>query len=217
MSFEMSSDNSHGVPCHSGISKPRVWAVEDAALPPVAFNVQCSKYFMLEEKNTALCKQKASYSRTEWRKAARRIHNACAKAKLRGWKRPTTGSLSNAKPLPQSLITLAVLPLPNSSLFHQACSRLELIDESDVLQWEKPPPYDSPPPPSNSPDEDRFTHNLVDVMDGRQYCLEKETHARYAQIFATVNAEVILQDIQVAERTLMGKWNDLNEVVKDIG
>ncbi|KAG2096304.1 uncharacterized protein F5147DRAFT_656619 [Suillus discolor] len=208
----MSSDDSHGVPRHPGISKPRVWAVEDAALPPVAFNVQCSKYFTLEEKNTALRKQIILKDRT----AARRIQNAHAKAKLRRWKRTTTGSLSNAKPLPQSLVTLAVLPLPNSSLFHQACSGSELIDESDVLQWEKPPPYDSPPPP-NSPDEDRFTRNLVDVMHGRQYRLEKETRARYAQIFATANAEVILQDIQVAERTLMGKWNELNEVVKDIG
>lgn len=145
-------------------------------------------------------------------KAARRIQNARAKAKLRGRKRTTTGSLSNAKPLPQSLITLAALPLPNSSLFHQACSGSELIDESDVLQWEKPPPYDSPPPP-NSPDEDRFTRNLADVMHGRQYRLEQETRARHAQIFATANAEVILQDIQAAERTLMGKWNELNEYV----
>jgi hypothetical protein len=50
-------------------------------------------------------------------------------------------------------------------------------------------------------------------MHGRQYHLEKETHTHYAQIFATVNVEVILQDIQVAERTLMGKWNELNEYV----
>ncbi|KAG2048173.1 hypothetical protein BDR06DRAFT_1013291 [Suillus hirtellus] len=168
-----------------------------------------AKYFTLEEKNAALRKQKASYSRTEWGRAARQIQNARAKAKLRGRKR-TTGSLSNAKPLPQSLITLAALPLPNSSLFHQACSGSELIDESDVLQWEKPPPYDSPPPP-NSPDEDRFTRNLADVMHGRQYRLENETRARYAQIFATANAEVILQDIQAAERTLLGKWNELND------
>ncbi|KAG2743394.1 hypothetical protein P692DRAFT_20746279 [Suillus brevipes Sb2] len=159
-----------------------------------------AKYFTLEEKNTALCKQKASYSRTEWGKAARQIQNACAKAKLYGRKRTTTGSISNArKPLPQSLIALAVLPLPN--LFHLACSRLELIDESSVLQWEKPPPYDSPPPPPNSPDEDCFACNLADIMHGRQYCLEKETRTHYAQIFATANAEVILQDIQAAKRT----------------
>lgn len=35
----MSSDDSHEVPRHRGIGKPSVWAVEDAALPPVAFNV----------------------------------------------------------------------------------------------------------------------------------------------------------------------------------
>jgi hypothetical protein len=50
-------------------------------------------------------------------------------------------------------------------------------------------------------------------MHGRQYRLENETRARYAQIFATANAEVILQDIQAAERTLLGKWNELNEYV----
>ncbi|KAG2336108.1 hypothetical protein BDR05DRAFT_953594 [Suillus weaverae] len=201
----MSSDISHGVPHHHGIGKPRVWVVEDAALPPVVFNVQCSKYFTLEEKNAALRKQKASYSRTERGKAARQIQNARAKAKLCGRKR-TTGSLSNAKPLPHA--SPPQLISVSSSILRIGVDRR--------VQCKKPPPYDSPPPP-NSPDEDRFTRNLADVMHGRQYRLEKETRARYAQIFATANAEVILQDIQAAERTLLGKWNELNEVAKDIG
>ncbi|KAG2341307.1 hypothetical protein BDR05DRAFT_414140 [Suillus weaverae] len=168
-----------------------------------------AKYFTLEEKNAALRKQKAAYSRTERGKAARRIQNARANAKLRGRKRTTALYPSNSKPLPQSLITLAALPLPDSFLFHQTCSGSELIDESDILQWDKPPPYDSPPPP-NSPHEDRFTRNLADVMHGRQRRLEKEARARYAQMFAAANVEVILQEIQVAERSLMSNWNELN-------
>ncbi|KAG1851784.1 hypothetical protein C8R48DRAFT_777738 [Suillus tomentosus] len=170
-----------------------------------------AKYFTLEEKNAALRQQKISYSRTERGKAARRMQNARANAKLRGRKRTnTSGSLSNTKPLPQSLIALAALPLPDSFLFQQAYSGSELIDESDVFQWDKPPPYDSPPPP-NSPHEARFTRNLVDVMHGRQCRLEEETRARYAQMFAAANVDVILQEIQAAERKLMGNWNKLNE------
>lgn len=50
-------------------------------------------------------------------------------------------------------------------------------------------------------------------MHGRQCHLEEETQARYAQMFAAANMDVILQEIQAAERKLMGNWNKLNEYV----
>ncbi|KAG2124875.1 hypothetical protein DEU56DRAFT_701763, partial [Suillus clintonianus] len=68
----------------------------------------------------------------------------------------------------------ATLPLPDSYLFHQSCAGSDLIDESDLSQWDQPPPYDHPVPP-DSPEEARFTENLVDVMHGRYLRIQRES------------------------------------------
>ncbi|KAG0700907.1 hypothetical protein DFH29DRAFT_780139, partial [Suillus ampliporus] len=59
-------------------------------------------------------------------------------------------------------------------LFHQSLTRSNLIDESDLLQWDKAPPYDLPTPP-DSLEEDRFMQNLVDVMHSCHLCAERES------------------------------------------
>ncbi|KAG1722375.1 uncharacterized protein EDB91DRAFT_1028103, partial [Suillus paluster] len=50
-------------------------------------------------------------------------------------------------------------------LFRQSLAGSDLIDESDLSQWDKPPPYKYAPP-LRTPDEERFTQNLLDVMHG---------------------------------------------------
>ncbi|KAF7981245.1 hypothetical protein HWV62_34615 [Athelia sp. TMB] len=76
--------------------------------------------------------------------------------------------------IPQWLVDLATQHLPTSYLFQQAASDPDAVDESDLPAWDHPPPYTSPPPLA-TPEETRFTQNLVDVMHGR--CL-RESRAR---------------------------------------
>ncbi|OAX32296.1 hypothetical protein K503DRAFT_670867, partial [Rhizopogon vinicolor AM-OR11-026] len=68
----------------------------------------------------------------------------------------------------------ATQPLPNSYLFHQSLTDSDLVDESDLSQWDNPPPYHSPPL-KDTPDEVRFTQNLLDVVHGRRLRLERES------------------------------------------
>ncbi|OAX32651.1 hypothetical protein K503DRAFT_661822, partial [Rhizopogon vinicolor AM-OR11-026] len=70
-------------------------------------------------------------------------------------------------------IKFAMLPLPDSYLFHEALAGSDLVDESDLPHWDKAPPYDLPIPP-NTVEEVQFTQNLLYVMHGQQLRLERE-------------------------------------------
>jgi hypothetical protein len=145
-------------------------------------------------------------------KAIRRVQNARTYAKHHGRHGSTIMSFQRKRSLPRSLTALATLPLPNSFLFNQALAGSNLIDESDLSQWDDPPPYSSPPP-SDTPDEARFTRNLIDVMHGRHCRLEKERRARYAQIFGARDTSLIWGEIWAAEMKLIGTWDELYEYV----
>src|SRR5205807_61039 len=120
-----------------------------------------------------------------------------------------------ARLLPHSIIAWATLPLPDSLLFRQALVGSDLIDESDLSQWDKAPPYNSPPPP-NSPEEARFTQNLVAVMHGRHCRLEKALHVRHAQMFDMGEVSVIQRELHAAEMTLMENWVELHTYVSQM-
>ncbi|KAG2115639.1 hypothetical protein DEU56DRAFT_919353 [Suillus clintonianus] len=131
-----------------------------------------AKYLTLEAKLTAAKCHKASYCQSERQvfqlgKITRKAQNARAYVKHRGRRGPRTTISELPDSLTSSLLQFATLPLPDSYLFHQSCAGSDLIDESDLSQWDQPPPYDHPVPP-DSPEEARFTENLVDVMHGRR-------------------------------------------------
>lgn len=60
---------------------------------------------------------------------------------------------------------LAALPLPTSDLFQSVLQDADLVDESELDQWDQGPPYTVPSDQYFSP---VYIDNLVDVMHGRQ-------------------------------------------------
>jgi hypothetical protein len=113
------------------------------------------------------------------------------------------------------MVTLATLPLPNSYLFHQSLSGSDLIDESDLLQWDNAPPYSSLPPP-NTPDEERFTRNLCDVMHGRWLRLERESRAHRAAIFNSGDISKVQKEIRGAWEACVRGWDELHSYVTNL-
>ncbi|KAG1811365.1 uncharacterized protein BJ212DRAFT_1483612 [Suillus subaureus] len=105
-----------------------------------------AKYFTLADKLAAQCQQQASYTRTERVKMAQQAQNTHAYAKRHAPK-------NKPQPLETTLLTFATLALLNSYLFHQSLTGLDLINKSDLSQWDKPPPYKYAPPPQ-TPDEE---------------------------------------------------------------
>ncbi|KAG1810501.1 hypothetical protein EV424DRAFT_1279870, partial [Suillus variegatus] len=49
-----------------------------------------------------------------------------------------------------------------------------LIDKSDLLQWDKLPSYDFHDQ-LDSPEEECFTYNLIDVIHGQHLWVERES------------------------------------------
>jgi len=78
------------------------------------------------------------------------------------------------------------------------------VDESDLSQWDNPPPYHSPPL-KDTPDEVRFMQNLLDVVHGRRLHLERESYARRAAI---CKAEGIAQ----AQKAVQEAWKGVIQV-----
>ncbi|OJA17487.1 hypothetical protein AZE42_11233 [Rhizopogon vesiculosus] len=108
----------------------------------------------------------------------------------------TSQVVDQARLLPHSIITWATLPLPDSLLFHQALVGSDLIDESDLSQWDKAPPYNSPPPP-NSPEEGH-------------------AQPRHARMFDMGEVSVIQRELHAAEMTLMENWVELHTYVSQM-
>jgi hypothetical protein len=108
-------------------------------------------------------------------KAARSTQNQVAYRRKHGRRGLTIASINfdssaHAIPelfsnLPSPLISLALLPLPNTYLFQEALRSPDNIDESDLAQWDVDPPYTPSP---DTPFEAVFTEKLVDVMHGKR-------------------------------------------------
>ncbi|KAG2737949.1 hypothetical protein P692DRAFT_20759993, partial [Suillus brevipes Sb2] len=117
--------------------------------------------------------------------------------------------------LTSSLLVFATLPLPDSYLFRQSCAGSDLIDESDLTQWDQPPPYNYPAPP-DSPEEARFTENLVDVMHGRYLRIRRESRTNRAAMYMAGETSRILMEIREAEKGLVAGWDGLRVRVANL-
>ncbi|KAG1877476.1 hypothetical protein F4604DRAFT_1924115 [Suillus subluteus] len=162
-----------------------------------------AKYFTFEEKAAAARQHKASG------KIVRQAQNARAYAKRHGRRGPHTTSKDLCNPLPSSVLKFANLPLPSSYLFHQSLTSSDLIDDSDLSQWDKAPPYYSLPPP-DSPEEQRFTQNLFDVMHGHHLRRERESRAHRMAMYNAGEISGVLKELRDALKRLIGGWDDLN-------
>ncbi|KAG0705803.1 hypothetical protein DFH29DRAFT_872764 [Suillus ampliporus] len=155
-----------------------------------------AKYFTLEEKMAAARRHTESYLQSKCRRG------------------PHTTSKDLHNPLPSSILQFANLPLPNSYLFHRSLNGSDLINVSDLSQWDKAPPYNSLPPP-DSPEEQRFTQNLFDVMHGHNLHMERESHAHRAAMYDAGEISEVLKELQDAQKGLLEGWDELNARVAD--
>jgi hypothetical protein len=143
-------------------------------------------------------------------KIIRQAQNARAYAKRHGRRGPhTTTPRALHNPLPSSISQFANPPLPKSFLFHQSLHGSDLIDVSDLSQWDKAPPYNSLPPP-DSPEEQRFTRNLFDVMHGHNLRVDRESRAHRQAVYDAGGASEVLEELRDAQKRLLAGWDDLN-------
>jgi hypothetical protein len=84
-----------------------------------------------------------------------------------------TPAIQKALRLPNRLTELALLELPDSTLFREALASADNLDESEMPQWDQDPPYLPPEYPTNTIDEEAYTKKMVDVMNGRRLRLER--------------------------------------------
>ncbi|KAG1790604.1 uncharacterized protein HD556DRAFT_1445894 [Suillus plorans] len=171
-----------------------------------------AKYFTLDKKADASQRHRESYSQSQRGKMMRQAQNACAYAKCNGRRGPRTFKIQSEAPLTSSLFQFAALPLPHSYLFHQSLAGSNLIDESDLLQWDKSPPYDFPDPP-DSPEEERFTRNLVDVMHGQHLRVERESCAHRTAMYNMGESDRVLEEIREVQKSLISRWDELHTCV----
>ncbi|KAG2058670.1 hypothetical protein BDR06DRAFT_968206 [Suillus hirtellus] len=172
------------------------------------------KYFTFEERIAAARRHRASYAQSERGKIVRQVQNAHAYAIRHGRHGPRTTSKDLCNPLPSSVLQFTSLPLPTSHLFHQSLTDPDLIDDSDLSQWDKAPPYKSLPPP-DSPEEQRFTQNLFDVLLGRHLHMERESRAHRAAMYNAGERFRVLKELCDALERLIEGWDDLNACVTD--
>ncbi|KIO07199.1 hypothetical protein M404DRAFT_24275 [Pisolithus tinctorius Marx 270] len=150
-----------------------------------------AKYFTLHERQAAERRQKAIYASTKGKELRpaqnhrayhKRAGRHLSKDALRSMI-PSVSSIihpsviSSVPSLLPALIAYATIPLPMSPLFLEAAESADALDESDLLKWEREPPY-TYAEPDPTPEEQRFTCNLVDVMLRRRARLlgEADTH-----------------------------------------
>lgn len=150
-------------------------------------------------------------------KITRQLQNARAYAKRHGRRGPHTSSNDYPDSISTTLAIFATRPLPNSYLFHQSFAGSDLIDESDLTQWDNPPPYHSPPP-RDTPDEVQFTQNILDVMHGRQLRLERESYARRAAIFKAGGIAQAQKAVEEARKGVIQvcHWDELHTYVSNL-
>jgi len=121
-------------------------------------------------------------------------------------------TISSAPPLSPALIAHATKSLPSSPLFLEAAQSAEALDESDLPQWEGEPPY-SYAEPDSTPQEERFTHNLVEVMLGRRIRLSNEANAQRGRRFENGDHELILTELIHNITEQMVRWLAIYDAV----
>ena len=91
----------------------------------------------------------------------------------------TVSSTSDHFPsLPARIMSLATLPLPTTTLFHEALQNE--LDETELSQWDLLQTYLSPSVSQNS---DIYNTNLVDVLHGCRLRIQKDEATARFKIF----------------------------------
>ncbi|KAG2137063.1 hypothetical protein DEU56DRAFT_912834 [Suillus clintonianus] len=158
-----------------------------------------AKYFTLEEKMAAARRHTESY-----------LHSQRGKIS-------TQTSYNIEGPAQPSTIFYIAVCQPSSSQFlsfRRSLNGSDLLDVSDLSQWDKAPPYNSLPPP-DSPEEQCFTQNLFDVMHGHNLRMERESRAHRAAMYDAGEISEVLKELQDGQKRLLEGWDELNTRVAD--
>ncbi|KAG1860601.1 hypothetical protein C8R48DRAFT_590955, partial [Suillus tomentosus] len=110
------------------------------------------------------------------------------------------------------LINLARADLPDTYLFQQASQSADNLDESDLAQWDIDPPYHTPRP-LDTPAEARWTENLVQVIHGRRFRMEKEEVYERAKRHSSGGALDLCAELKEGLDVLLRQWAMLDEYV----
>lgn len=100
------------------------------------------------------------------------------------------------------------VPLPTSPLFSEATQSADSLDESELPRWEEEPPYMGTEPDS-TPQEEKFTHNLFDVMLGWCTRLAKEAMAQQRRYLESGNHVMILTELASTIMERLVRWSDV--------
>jgi hypothetical protein len=119
-----------------------------------------------------------------------------------------TPSPTLAVPLPANILYLASLPLPeDGDLFKQALKSADALDESELDQWDRDPPY-VVPGPQDTPSEIRWTGRLEEVMHGRRMRRQREVDKQRQRYYHGQETDLRNE----LERVVGQSWADYDRI-----
>jgi len=86
------------------------------------------------------------------------------------------------------------------------------LDKSELVHWDKDPPH-SQPKPADTPEEEQFTRNLIDVMFGRWVHLEIEVRSNCKQRHCAGERKQLVQDLRQTVAKVFAQWEQLNDLI----
>jgi hypothetical protein len=143
-----------------------------------------------------------------YRRYSRTIQNRAAYRRLHG----RQGSSPLPSTLPTRLVSQAEQPLPvSATLFLEALASCDNLDESELDQWDSPPPYHPSVDPTDTPSEMHYTDRLIEVMHGRRLRQQREMDQRRARMLQKVPRERGCEQIKHDLKVALCEWNHLDE------
>jgi hypothetical protein len=113
--------------------------------------------------------------------------------------------------LPASVMSLATLPLPASTLFHEALQNE--LDETELSQWDLLQTYLSP---SLSQNSDIYNANLVDVLHGRRLRIQKDEATARFKIFQNHGLDTLRASIVEEAQLVLKEWEAFGSALRNL-
>jgi hypothetical protein len=124
----------------------------------------------------------------------------------------TASSTSDHFPiLPTSVMSLATLPLPTTSLFREALQNE--LDETELSQWDLLQTYLSPGLSQNS---DIYNANLVDVLHGRRLRIQKDEATVRFKIFRNGGRDGLRGSIVEEAQSVLTQWEAVESALENL-
>jgi hypothetical protein len=124
----------------------------------------------------------------------------------------TTSSTSDHFPiLPASVMSLATLPLPATTLFHEAVQNE--LDETELPQWDLLQTYLSP---GHSQNSDIYNANIVDVLHGRRLRIQKDEATARFKIFRNNGRDGLHSSIVEEAQLVLTEWEAVGSALRNL-